>query len=56
MPDVLGDEGRQKQKWAAENEMLRWCHQLKGQESEQTPGEAEDRGAYNTGLQSTGHD
>ena len=55
MPDIPGDEGRQKQKEAAEDEMLRWHHQLKGQESEQTP-EVEDRGAYNMGLQSTGHD
>ena len=37
MPDIPGDEGRQKQKGEAEDEMVRWHHQLEGQESEQTP-------------------
>ena len=34
-----GKDWRQKEKWVAEDEMVRWHHWLNGHESEQTPGE-----------------
>ena len=32
---------RQKERWASEDEMVGWHHQLKGHESEHTPGDSE---------------
>ena len=43
-PDAEKDWGW-KEKRAAEDEMVRWHHWLNGHESEQTPGDREDRGA-----------
>ena len=39
-PDA-GKEWRQKEKGAAEDEMVQWNHPLSGHESEQTPGDSE---------------
>ena len=39
-PDA-GEDGRQKEKGAAEDEMVRYHHQLNGHESEQTLGDSE---------------
>ena len=39
-----GKDGRQKEKRAAEDEMVGWHHQLGGHESEQTPGDSEGQG------------
>ena len=38
---MLGKDGRQEEKVAAEDEMVGWCHRLYGHELEQT---LEDRG------------
>ena len=38
-PDA-GKDGRQKEKLAAEDEMVRWHHQFNGHESEQIPGDS----------------
>ena len=38
-PDA-GKDGRQKEKLAAEDEMVRWHHQLNEHESEQIPGDS----------------
>ena len=38
---VLGKIGRQEEKGVIEDEMVRWHHQLKGHEFEQTPGDSE---------------
>ena len=38
-PDV-GKDGRQEEKGEAENEMVRYYHQLKGHEFEQTQGDS----------------
>ena len=46
-PDA-GKDWRQKEKEAAENEMVGWHHWLKGHEFEQTPGEREGQGS--TGM------
>ena len=47
-----GQDGRQKEKWVEENEMVREHHQLNGHELEQTP---EDRSTGKPGmLQSMG--
>ena len=43
-PDA-GKDGRQKEKGAAEVEMIREHHRLKGHESEQTPGGSEGQGS-----------
>ena len=43
-PDA-GKDWRQKEKEAAENEMIGWHHWLKGHESEQTPGDGEGQGS-----------
>ena len=44
-PDA-GKDWRQKEKRAAEDEMVRQDHQLNGHEFEQTPGDSGDRGAW----------
>ena len=38
-----GGDGRQKEKRAAEDEMVGWHHQLNGRKLEQIPGNSEDR-------------
>ena len=43
-PDA-GKDGRQKEKRAAEDEMLGWLHQLNGHEFEQTPGDSGGQGS-----------
>ena len=40
-PDA-GKDGRQEEKWAAEDEMVREHHQLNGYESEQTLGDSDE--------------
>ena len=42
-PDA-GEDGRQKEKGAAKDEMVRYHHQLNGHESEQTAGDSEGQG------------
>ena len=36
-----GQDGRQKEKWVEENEMVREHHQLNGHEVEQAPGDGD---------------
>ena len=43
-PDA-GKDWRQKEKGAAEDEMVRWHHQLNGHEFEQAPGDREGQGS-----------
>ena len=43
-PDA-GKDGRQKEKGAAEDEMVRQHHQLNRREFEQTPGDSEGQGS-----------
>ena len=42
---VAGKDQRQKEKGAAEDEMVEWHHQLNGHESEQTPKDTEGQGS-----------
>ena len=42
-PDA-GKDWRQKEKTVAEDEMVRWHHQINGNEFEQTPGDSEGQG------------
>ena len=42
--DTVKDLG-QKKEWMTEDEMVRWHHQLKGYESEKTPGDSEGQGS-----------
>jgi len=42
-PDAGKDSGQEKR--VTENEMVRWHHQLNGQEFEQTPGDSEGQGS-----------
>ena len=42
---VAGKDQRQKEKGAAEDEMVEWHHQLNGHESEQTLGDIEGQGS-----------
>ena len=42
-PDV-GEDGRRKEKRAAEDEMVRWYHRLSGHKFAQTPGDGEGQG------------
>ena len=37
-----GKDRKQKEKGVAENEIVRWHHQLNGHETEQIPGDSED--------------
>ena len=43
-PDA-GKDWRQKERWAAKNEMVGWHHPLNGQEFEQPPGDCEGCGS-----------
>ena len=43
-PDA-GKDWRLKEKGAAEDDMVGWCHQLNGHEFEQTPGDSEGQGS-----------
>ena len=54
-PDA-GKDWRQKEKEAAENEMVGWHHRLNGHEFEQTPGDGEGPGSLvSMGSQRVGH-
>ena len=55
-PDA-GKDWRQKDKGAAEDEMVSWHHQLNGHECEQTPGHSEGQGSLvqSMGSQWVGH-
>ena len=44
-PDA-GKDGGQAEKRAAEDEMIRWHHQLNGHELEQTPRDSEGQGSW----------
>jgi len=57
-PDA-GKDGRQKEKGAAEDEMVGWHHWLSGHEFEQTPGDSEGQFPgmlQSIGSQRVGHD
>ena len=57
-PDA-GKDWRQEEKWATENEMAGWHHQLSGHEFEQTPGQwrtGEPGVLQSMGSQRVGHD
>ena len=43
-PEAVKDWG-QETKWATEDEMVEWHHQLNGHKSEQTPGDSEGQGS-----------
>ena len=56
MPDIPGDEGRQKQKG---RQRMRWLDDItnsKDRNWSKLQERVEDRGACNMGLQSIGHD
>ena len=42
---MLGKIGGQEEKWATEDEMVGWHHQLNGYKFEQTPGDGEGHGS-----------
>ena len=44
-PKDAGKDWRQKEKGVAEDEMVRWHHQLDGHEFEQTPGAGDGQGS-----------
>ena len=47
---VAGKDQRQKEKGAAEDEMVEWHHQLNGREFEQTWGDREGREAWHAAV------
>ena len=54
-PDARKDWG-QKEKGAAEDEVIGWHHWLNGPEIEQTPGDSGDKGAWRAAVHGVGHD
>ena len=48
-PDA-GKDSKQKEKGAAEDEMVGWHHQLHGHEFEQIPGDGEGQGAWRAAV------